>query len=283
MTGIDSVNWKLAASGGLQKMRVQQADTVDYFLRAGEQEVYLNDLLGHYLRLEFKQNIQCVYCGRKTKTSFNQGYCYPCFQSLAQCDRCIMSPELCHFAEGTCREPEWGETHCFQEHIVYLANSSSLKVGITRHTQLPVRWIDQGAVAALPLFAVSSRKLAGLLEVMLKQWLADKTNWRKMLKHEFDEIDLQQERIRILSLCEQPLRQLQEAHPGQINVISESDVQDFRYPSISWPKKISTFNLDKQPVAEGKLLAIKGQYLIFDSGCLNLRKFTAYDVDFYTQ
>ncbi len=264
-------------------MRVQQADTVDYFLRAGEQEVYLNDLLGHYLRLEFKQNIQCVYCGRKTKTSFNQGYCYPCFQSLAQCDRCIMSPELCHFAEGTCREPEWGETHCFQKHIVYLANSSSLKVGITRHTQLPVRWIDQGAVAALPLFAVSSRKLAGLLEVMLKQWLADKTNWRKMLKHEFDEIDLQQERIRILSLCEQPLRQLQKAHPGQINVISESDVQDFRYPSISWPKKISTFNLDKQPVAEGKLLAIKGQYLIFDSGCLNLRKFTAYDVDFYTQ
>lgn len=283
MNILDSTEIHQLASGSLAKMRVEQAGPVNYFLRVGSSQIHLNPYLGKYLRLEAKGEIRCVHCQRPTKTSFNQGYCFPCFKSLAQCDRCIMSPELCHFAQGTCREPEWGEKNCFQEHIVYLANSSGLKVGITRHNQVPVRWIDQGAVEAVPLFSAASRHLSGLLEVMLKQWVADKTNWRKMLKHELDVIDLLAEKQRLLKLAEEQIQDLQSRYPEQIKILTEAAPWQFEYPALAWPKKIATHNLDKQPLVDGILQAIKGQYLIFDSGCLNVRKFTAYDVEVFAK
>lgn len=264
-------------SGDLQKMLVKQGQPVNYYLRVADEEILLNDYLGKYLKIEASGAINCLHCQRKTKTSFNQGYCFPCFRSLAQCDRCIMSPELCHFAQGTCREPEWGEKNCFQEHIVYLANSSGLKVGITRHNQVPIRWMDQGAISALPIFSVKSRHLSGLVEVALKEWVADKTNWRKMLKHDVEEMDLEFERDRIFGLAKSVLESLEAEHSGQITRLKE-DVWHFDYPSLAWPKKITTHNLDKQPLVEGVLQAIKGQYLIFDTGCLNIRKFTSYHV-----
>lgn len=264
-------------SGDLQKMRVQQNQPVNYYLRVADEEILLNKYLGRHLKIEASGAIHCLNCQRKTKTSFSQGYCFPCFKSLAQCDRCIMSPELCHFAQGTCREPEWGEKNCFQEHIVYLANSSGLKVGITRHNQVPIRWMDQGAISALPIFSVKSRYLSGLVEVALKEWVADKTNWRKMLKHDVEELDLELERDRIFDLAKDVLEGLEVEHIGQITRLKEK-VWHFDYPSLAWPEKITTHNLDKQPLVEGVLKAIKGQYLIFDTGCLNIRKFTSYHV-----
>tara|TARA_R110001592_G_scaffold337398_1_gene623980 strand:+ start:6419 stop:7240 length:822 start_codon:yes stop_codon:yes gene_type:complete len=264
-------------SGDLQKMQVQQGPPVAYFLRVANEKIALNDYVGKHLKIEASGEIHCLHCQRRTKTSFNQGYCYPCFKSLAQCDRCIMSPELCHFAQGTCREPEWGEQNCFQEHIVYLANSSGLKVGITRHNQVPIRWMDQGAISALPIFSVKSRYLSGLIEVALKEWLADKTNWRKMLKHDVEEIDLESERDRVFDLAQAVLAELEAEYPGQITRLQEKPWQ-FAYPSLAWPTKIISHNLDKQPIVEGVLQAIKGQYLIFDTGCLNIRKFTSYHV-----
>lgn len=271
------------ASGQLQKMNVEPGDVAEYQLRVGEASVPLNAYLGKFLRIESRGVIRCVHCDRVTKTSFNQGYCFPCFKRLAQCDRCIMSPELCHFAQGTCREPEWGERYCFQEHIVYLANSAGLKVGITRHSQVPVRWLDQGASSALPLFSVSSRRMSGLIEVLLKQWVSDKTNWRKMLKNEVQTLDLPEERDRLLALAEASIAELEQAYPGEIKRLDDAQVWHFAYPSQSWPVKVLTCNLDKQPVVEGMLQAIKGQYLIFDTGCLNIRKYTAYDVAVYAE
>jgi len=191
----------------------------------------------------------------------------------------MMSPELCHFSQGTCREPEWAEQFCMQEHIVYLANSSGLKVGITRHSQVPTRWMDQGAIQALPIFSVSTRQLSGLVEVIMKEWVADKTNWRKMLKHDVVEIDLAQERDRLFELAEAPLANLRSQYPDeQISPLESGEVWRFEYPSLQWPEKIKTFNLEKQSIVEGKLLAIKGQYLILDSGCFNVRKHTSFDV-----
>lgn len=264
-------------SGELKKMRVSQSLPVNYFLRISDQEIQLNQLLGKRIRLEASGEIRCSHCSRLTKTSFNQGYCFPCFKSLAQCDRCIMSPELCHFAQGTCREPEWGEQNCNQKHIVYLANSSGLKVGITRHSQVPTRWMDQGAVSALPIFSVSTRYISGLIEVALKNWVNDKTNWRKMLKHEVDDLDLKKERGQLLDASSSMIADLQAKYPGQIELLDEN-VWHFDYPSLEWPKKIATHNFDKQDLVEGTLLAIKGQYLILDTGCLNVRKFTSYHV-----
>jgi len=284
LNNLENMEMTELASGSLQKMKVEHGEPVNdylpvnYYLRVGEAKIHLNPYLGKHLRIESKGAIRCIHCDRLTKTSFNQGYCFPCFKSLAQCDRCIMSPELCHYAQGTCRQPEWGEQNCFQEHIVYLANSSGLKVGITRHNQVPVRWIDQGAVAAVPVFSVSSRYLSGLLEVMLKQWVADKTNWRKMLKHELEVIDLPAEKQRLLGLAASQIQALQAQYPGEITCLQDARLWQFDYPALVWPTKIVTHNLDKQAVVEGVLQAVKGQYLIFDTGCLNVRKFTAYEV-----
>ena len=234
------------ASGHLSKMTVSQGNPVSYTLNFGDTKCNPADYLGKKLRFRSNGEIRCFHCQKRTNKSFNQGYCYRCFTKLAQCDRCIMSPELCHYAQGTCREPEWGETHCMQEHIVYLANSTGLKVGITRHNQVPTRWIDQGAIAALPIFSVKSRRLSGLLEVMLKEWVADKTNWRKMLKHEVVDIDLLVERDRLMELAQDKLAELDEQFPGEITALTEQDVWEFEYPHLSWPENAKTFNFDKQ-------------------------------------
>jgi hypothetical protein len=135
--------------GHLDKMPVELAAPVNYWLALDEERVPLNALLGETLRLRHSGAIHCTECGRATVKSFAEGFCYPCFRKLAQCDLCILSPERCHFAAGTCREPEWALDFCMTGHIVYLANSSGVKVGITRAGQIPVRWIDQGATQAL--------------------------------------------------------------------------------------------------------------------------------------
>ena len=155
--------------GTLRKMRTQPGPPVGYRLPVGEQEVALNPLLGKNPAPHiFWGDSVRLPAGARPKRVFNQGYCYPCFQSLAQCDICIVKPELCHYEQGTCREPAWGEAHCMQPHYVYVANTSGLKVGITRGSQIPTRWLDQGAVQALPIFRLQSRYQAGLLEVMFQ-------------------------------------------------------------------------------------------------------------------
>ena len=117
--------------GELRKMHAALEDTVRYTLRPDQNPLCLSNHLGEVLSLSFTGAIRCIACARTTKKSFNQGYCFPCFRKLAACDSCIMSPQKCHIAEGTCREPDWAETHCQVPHIVYLSNTSSVKVGIT--------------------------------------------------------------------------------------------------------------------------------------------------------
>lgn len=172
------------ARGALSKMtaRLESNAPVQYAFRLDDREVAVNPLIGRPLRLEYLGSIFCTHCGRKTKKSFSQGYCYPCFTRLAQCDSCIVSPEKCHYEQGTCREPEWGERFCMTDHVVYLANSSGVKVGITRASQIPTRWIDQGARQALPILRVATRQQSGLVEDLLRSQVADRTNWRAMLR-----------------------------------------------------------------------------------------------------
>tara|TARA_R110001592_G_scaffold133335_3_gene348536 strand:- start:22612 stop:23451 length:840 start_codon:yes stop_codon:yes gene_type:complete len=270
-----------ALVGPVAKMKTQLVDDLAvYSMPIGDELLGMNALIGRTLRLEFRQQINCVHCGRLTKKSFNQGYCYPCFQRLAQCDICIMSPEKCHYFEGTCREPEWGESHCLIDHIVYLANSSGVKVGITRGTQVPTRWIDQGAVAALPIFRVSNRLQSGLVETLYKSHVADKTSWQAMLKGEPDEVDLAARRDELFELCQPGLKELQENHGLQaIQAISDIPVQHIHFPVETYPLKVKSFNLDKVPVVEGTLIGIKGQYLIFDTGVINIRKYAGYHIE----
>lgn len=268
------------AHGILRKMRSRLESPVHYSLPLGEQLVPLNEQLGQYLRLEFSGQINCVHCGRNTNKSFNQGYCYPCFITLAQTDSCIIHPEKCHFDNGTCREPEWGERFCMQDHIIYLANSSGVKVGITRSTQIPTRWIDQGALQALPMVRVRSRLQSGSLEVMFRQHVADKTNWRDMLKRSDHHIDLDAERRQLLETCSRDIEDMTQRFGFHaIQVLSGLETVEIDYPVLEYPTRISSLNFDKNPVVEGTLMGIKGQYLMFDTGVINMRRFGGYNIE----
>ena len=270
---------KVVARGTLRKMQSRLQNPVDYKVPLGDSVISLNQYLEKPIRLEYSGTIACVYCGRKTSKSFNQGYCYPCFQKLAQCDSCIIHPEKCHFDQGSCREPAWGEKYCMQDHIIYLANSSGLKVGITRATQVPTRWVDQGATQALAIMRVRSRLQSGTLEVMFKQHVADKTNWREMLKGEAMVLDMQQESVRLLKECETDIKELEERFGFfAISVLNGVEPVSINYPVVQYPDKITSFNFDNEPKIEGTLLGIKGQYLIFDNGVINLRRFSGYDI-----
>jgi len=270
---------ELLARGPVRKMKTRLAGQVQYTALLGDDQVELNQYLGRKLRLEFSGAINCIHCGRKTAKSFNQGYCYPCFKRLAQCDSCIVSPEKCHYAAGTCREPEWGEQHCMIDHIVYLANTSGLKVGITRGSQVPTRWMDQGATQALPIFRVDTRMHSGMVELVFKHHMADKTNWQAMLRGDAQPCDLEQARLQLLATCAQEISALQRQFGLQAISVLEAQQQTLiSYPVLEYPAKVTSFNLDKSPSAGGTLLGIKGQYLIFDAGVINMRKYGGYEL-----
>lgn len=269
-------------SGQLSKMQVSLTNNTQahYAIKLDEQVFTLNEVIGQPISLHYQGEIHCLNCDRLTKKSFSGGFCFPCSQKLAQCDLCFMKPELCHYDQGTCREPEWGEAVCMQDHIVYLANSSGLKVGITRINQIPTRWIDQGATQAVPIFRVKSRYQSGLVEVMFKQHVSDRTDWRKMLKGEAEPLDLAAERDRLLALCESEITMLQQQFgESAIQVLTAEPVQTIEYPVNAYPKKVSSFNFDKTATVEGRLEGIKGQYLILDKGVINLRKFSGYHIE----
>jgi hypothetical protein len=245
---------------------------------AEKQSIALNPIIGKTLTLHFHGTIACKHCGKRTKKSYSQGFCYPCMIKLAQCDMCIMKPEMCHHHLGTCREPKWGEQHCMVDHYVYLSNTSALKVGITRHTQIPTRWIDQGATQALPIFKVSTRLQSGLVETALAQYIGDKTNWRAMLKGSNDAIDLKAEAKVLIPQIKERLDDISLKFGDDAVQLLDEDIVDINYPVSQYLTKISSFNFDKTPSVSGTLLGIKGQYLIFEQGVINMRKFSSYQI-----
>ena len=212
-------------------------------------DIILNKYLGHNIKITFLNKIYCVYCNRDIKKSFNSGYCFHCFRKLAECDSCIMSPEKCHYHLGTCRDPKWGDAHCMQSHYVYLANTSGLKVGVTRGKNIPTRWIDQGAISALPIFKVTKRYYAGLIEVIAKQHLNDKTHWQRMLANKVEDIDLITCRDDLYAKIEQeiidlelkikqdfPKDNLKNTKPIEYLNNNEFEVLNLSYPVLKYPE-----------------------------------------------
>lgn len=268
--------------GQLKKMIAKVGQQVTYDLVLGPMHIPLNPLIGKVVTLSFLNHITCVHCQRVISKSYNQGYCYVCVRSLAQCDLCIVKPHTCHHHLGTCREPAWGQAHCMQPHYVYLANSSNLKVGITREGQVPTRWLDQGAIQALPLFYTRTRYHAGLIEHYLTRHVADKTNWRALFKPDIPVLDLAQAASELFDKTEQDLLQLQQTYPSldasEMQLLTHHEPHSFEYPIMEYPTKIQSLGFDKQPQIQGTLLGIKGQYLIFNTGVLNIRKHGGYHI-----
>lgn len=256
--------------GNIQKMHTTlENGHAMYQLPIGDELIKMNALVGQQISLYFNGEISCSNCGAITRKSYSQGFCYPCCRDLARCDLCIMKPETCHHHLGTCREPQWGLDNCFTPHIVYLANSSDIKVGITRKSNTPSRWIDQGAIAALPILEVDTRLKSGKIEVALKASINDKTNWRKMLKNEMEEADL-------IAMKNQLLPKVSNLMADLDAVELNNEVVKIRYPVIEYPSEIASLNFHKTPEISGVLQGIKGQYLLLDTGVLNIRKFSSY-------
>ncbi|GGK32381.1 hypothetical protein GCM10010965_26600 [Caldalkalibacillus thermarum] len=259
----------MQASGMIKGLSHEYGDPIQYYLALGEGTLPLNQVLGEALRLQFTGEIECVYCGRKIKKTYNHGSCYVCFKKRPENDLCIVKPSLCHFEEGTCRDAAFGEQHCMIPHYVYLAVSSDVKVGLTRKNNELKRWADQGAIKAIPIAEVPNRKTAGELEEALADYLPDKTNWRKMLKGEINDVDLKQVRDEVLRLVPESFRHY---------ILTEEEIVQLTYPVLEEVGQIKSYNLDKQPQIEDRLIGIKGQYLLFAGGVINIKKYCGYHV-----
>ncbi len=257
--------------GALDKMQSKQAMPVEYFLVIGNTLIEANKLINKNIHIKFNNKITCKACGVETKKSFGQGYCYPCFLSVPQTAPCILHPEKCEAHKGIYRDKNYAEQFCLRPHYVYIALTAGIKVGVTRETQVPTRWIDQGAVQAIKLAKTPNRHTAGLIETYLKQYFSDKTSWQKILKNEIQaEVNLIKQKHIAKKLMPQEFKKF---------VTFDNSVMDFKYPVNKYPKKIKSISLDKIPEYKGKLTGIKGQYLIFeDGGVFNVRKHTSYEV-----
>lgn len=252
-------------------MKVEFGSPVAYRLQLGDELINMNELIGNEISLSFEGKITCTVCGRTTKKAFGQGFCYPCFANAPENSECIIRPELCQAHEGGGRDPEWEKTHHAQDHYVYLAASSAIKVGVTRGDQIPTRWIDQGASKAIRFALVPYRQLAGQIEVALKAHLTDRTDWRKMLKNEVNmDLDLLAEKNKLGDILDADLAQY---------ITDEDEVVEIDFPVDSYPIKVKSVGFDKLPIIEGKISGIKGQYLLFsDDRVLNMRKHSGYHV-----
>lgn len=255
--------------GTLSKMQTEFGNPIQYYLVFENSFLNLNQLLGKPMEIEF-QGYQCLNCG-KAKKIFRQGFCYDCFMSSPAVGDWIMKPELstAHL-DIEDRDLEYEKRMQLQPHVVYLALSSEVKVGVTRKTQVPTRWIDQGAVQAIPIVEVPNRYLAGITEVALKNHFADKTNWQKMLKNEVPNMDLIAERNKVFDWLP---TEVKDYFPKEEKIIQ------LDFPVLQYPKKVTSLNLDKTPNFSGTLTGIKGQYLLFEDGTVfNVRTYEGYVV-----
>jgi hypothetical protein len=256
--------------GVLTKMQTEFSNPIEYYLVFETSFLNMNQLLDKQLEINFV-GYQCLNCGKKKKI-FRQGFCYDCFMTSAAVGDWIMKPELstAHL-DVEDRDLDYEKRVQLQPHIVYLALSSEVKVGVTRKTQVPTRWIDQGAIEAISIVEVPNRYLAGITEVALKNHYADKTNWQKMLKNEYQHVDLIAERLK--------LEHLIPAEVKEYFYSTKEDLYQMHFPVLEYPKKVSSLNLDKTPNFSGKLKGIKGQYLLFEDGTVfNVRTFEGYIV-----
>lgn len=256
--------------GVLTKMLTENGSPIQYYLVFEGDFLNVNQLLDKKISIAFVR-FQCLNCGLEKKI-YRQGFCYDCFFEIPQAADWIMRPELstAHLDKED-RDLEYEKKVQLQPHVVYLANSSNVKVGVTRKSQIPTRWIDQGAHEAIEIVEVPNRYLAGITEVALKNHVGDKTNWRTMLKNEIKDEDLVEWRNK--------LKQFIPAE-AEIYFIENNKETNLEFPVLHYPVKPKSLNLDKTPQYEGVLKGIKGQYLIFeDDTVFNIRSNEGYVVD----
>ncbi len=264
--------------GNIRKMRTELIDgEVHYRLPLydvlePQAEIYMNDLVGKEIQIQFENQINCTVTGKRIRKTFGDGMSWDAFSTSPLASPSIIRPELSRIHEGIAlRDKDWEEKHHNRPHLVYLALTGGIKVGVTSATNIPYRWIDQGAVEATVFAVTPYRQLAGLIEVDLKQHISDKTSWQKMLKNEFtNELSLLETKEELLELLEEDYFDF---------VDDEDEITTIKYPVLQYPKKVKSLKLDKTPIIEKRLVGIKGQYLIFeDETVINMRSHSGYRI-----
>jgi len=258
-------------TGQLSKMTHKEDTPVQYFLSLDGESYSLTPKVGQRVTLKYTGTITCIECGRKIKKTYSEGYCFPCTRDLPENDICSVRPEKCQHDKGNEADQEFYEKYCNIDHFVYLSQTSGVKVGITRHYNIPGRWIDQGAVKALIIAKVPRRILSGQIEVVLAKKISDRTNWRKMLLGQVEDVDFLVMRNKMIECIPKDLKQY---------ALYEEEIQSFTYPVQTVPGKISSHNLNKENEFTERLTGIKGQYLIFENRVINLRKYAGYHIEF---
>ncbi|MDP5060409.1 MAG: DUF2797 domain-containing protein [Maribacter sp.] len=255
--------------GVLRKMQTEIGSPIQYYMLFESDFLNVNQVLDKNVKINFIKH-QCLNCGND-RPIYRQGFCRTCFFEIPSAGDWIMRPELskAHLDQED-RDLAYEKKVQLQPHIVYLANSSNVKVGVTRKGQIPTRWIDQGAHEAIEIVEVPNRYLAGITEVALKDYVGDKTNWRTMLTNTVVDENLQEWRDKLKQYLPE------EALPYFLATNSETELE---FPVLQYPTKVKSLNLSKTPTFEGKLKGIKGQYLIFeDNTVFNVRGSEGYYV-----
>lgn len=257
----------LVDSAGIVEYRFRGADVLDPL-----PEQSANGWVGQQVKVSFEGDIHCIETGKRIKKTYGEGLSYDAFLRSPLACPSILRPELSRIHEGIAlRDEAWEREHHLQPHVVYVSQTSHLKVGVTRATNVPSRWVDQGAVGAIVVANTPYRQLAGELEVALKSVLSDKTNWRAMLKHvEVDASELEDAKDECLDT-------LGGAYESFFEM--SDDVRSLTFPVLRYPDKVKSVKLDKEPTLEGKLVGIKGQYWLFEDGRVwNVRSHAGYRV-----
>lgn len=255
----------------LAKMPTFYEGEVHYLLKADADFIALNRFIGRQISVEFLNQKFCAGCGQQFDTLFRMGFCKNCFFTRPEAGESIIRPELsrAHLGEED-RDLAFEKGYQLQPHVVYLANSGGLKVGVTRAQQKFHRWMDQGASYALVFAETENRYQAGQIEVALKEFIGDKTPWQRMLKNQVDEIDLPQEKEKLAAELDQELAQW---------VSDDSEVYEIKYPVKKYPQKVKSLNLEKKTQIKATLQGIKGQYWLFEGGqVLNVRSHTGFRI-----
>ncbi|MCH4895480.1 DUF2797 domain-containing protein [Marinilabiliaceae bacterium JC040] len=245
--------------GILNKMRAVETDSsINYSLDLGGEIVSPNDWIGKNITIDFLDEIYCCKCHKKVKQVYMSGYCYSCYKNSPETDENIFKPELDMAHLGISRDMNWAKEVSLKKHFVYLANTGEVKVGVTREANIPSRWINQGADSAIIIAEAPNRHIAGCIEVYLKKFFSDKTKWKKMLSSSNEDINLEEQRNIAFS----------KIHPVLKNFLTdEFKTKYLNFPVSIYPEHIlQTQKLKKNKSIKGKLIGIKGQYFIFESG-----------------
>lgn len=255
--------------GNILKLRTEFNNPIEYYFVIGNTEFNLNTIIGKNIKMEFTGQINCILCGKSMKKSIGTGICYNCNQTRAEADESVFRPELSKSQYGIYRDAEYAKTHDLIDHFVYLAESGELKVGVTRNNQIPTRWIDQGANRAIKIAQTPNRHIAGIIEIFLKNYISDKTNWRTMLlSNLLSNIDLISEKQKALDLLPAELKKY---------TCTDNNIVTLQYPIENFPDIITNTSFDKERIVEGKLTGVKGQYMYIDNTkVINIRKHSGY-------